>query len=156
MNIAINSALPYFPFTATSGLSDTNTSLQKGTVVLYFYPRDDTPGCTQEGSDFTALYDQFQAVDCRVFGISRDTLTSHEKFKAKMAFPFELIADPEEHICNLFGVMREKNMYGKKVRGIDRSSFVVRNNVLVQEWRSVKVAGHAQIVLTFVQSLIGG
>jgi thioredoxin-dependent peroxiredoxin len=123
-------------------------------VVLYFYPKDNTPGCTAEGADFRDLHAQFRRADARVFGISRDSLASHERFKEKMRFPFDLLADPDEAVCGQFGVMKQKLMYGKKVRGIERSTFVVdEKGVLVREWRGVKVPGHAQEVLNFVKAL---
>ena len=118
---------------------------------MYFYPRDNTPGCTQESIDFTANYNNFLKNGVIVFGISRDTLASHEKFKAKYDMPFDLIADPEENICNLFGVMKDKNMYGKKVRGIERSTFIINEDgVLIKEWRKVKVPGHVDAVLEYL------
>ena len=123
-------------------------------VVLYFYPKDNTPGCTVEGTDFRDLHKDFVALGSIVAGISRDTLKSHEGFKAKMAFPFPLLSDADEKLCALFGVIKLKNMYGKKVRGIERSTFVVDGKgVLVQEWRGVKVPGHAAEVLAFVRSM---
>jgi len=123
-------------------------------VVLYFYPKDNTPGCTTEGADFRDNYKAFRAAGCEVFGISRDSLKAHERFKQKMKFPFELLADPGEAVCEQFGVMKHKMMYGKKVRGIERSTFVVDGKgVLAREWRGVKVPGHVQEVLNFVEAL---
>ncbi|PIV89057.1 MAG: peroxiredoxin [Hydrogenophilales bacterium CG17_big_fil_post_rev_8_21_14_2_50_63_12] len=123
-------------------------------VVLYFYPKDNTPGCTTEGQDFRALYSQFQALGWEVFGISRDSVKSHEGFKSKQAFPFELIADPDELACAAFGVMKLKNLYGKQVRGIERSTFVIApDGTVAKAWRGVKVPGHAQEVLEFVRGL---
>ena len=122
-------------------------------VVLYFYPKDDTPGCTLEGADFRDLYDGFRAAKVDVFGVSRDSVASHERFKAKMGFPFELLSDAEEKACDVFGVIKMKNMYGKQVRGIERSTFVIdREGRIAREWRGVKVPGHAQEVLDFVRS----
>ena len=123
-------------------------------LVLYFYPKDNTPGCTTEGQQFRDLHAQFAQLDCAVHGISRDSIKSHEGFKARMGFPFDLLSDPDEKICNLFGVMKMKNMYGRQVRGIERSTFVidVRGRVC-RQWRGVKVPGHAQEVLEFVRSL---
>jgi len=128
---------------------------QRGkTLVLYFYPKDNTPGCTLEGADFRDLHPQFRRAGGEVFGVSRDSLASHQKFKAKMKFPFELLADEDEKVCKRLGVMKLKNMYGRKVRGIERSTFVVdARGVLVREWRGVKVPGHAQEVLNFVKAL---
>ena len=116
--------------------------------MLYFYPKDNTPGCTDEGVQFRDLNAQFQAADCDVYGVSRDSLKSHEGFKAKMSFPFELISDPDETLCQMFGVIKMKNMYGKQVRGIERSTFLIDGKGVVRkEWRGVKVPGHAQAVL---------
>jgi thioredoxin-dependent peroxiredoxin len=123
-------------------------------VVLYFYPKDNTPGCTVEGTDFRDLHEEFSKRGAVVAGISRDTLKSHEGFKAKMGFPFPLLSDADEKLCTLFGVIKMKNMYGKQVRGIERSTFVVdAKGTLVQEWRGVKVPGHAAEVLAFVRTL---
>jgi thioredoxin-dependent peroxiredoxin len=123
-------------------------------VVLYFYPKDNTPGCTTQGSDFRDLHPQFKRAGTQVFGISRDSVKSHEGFKAKMKFPFELLSDPDEAVCGQFGVMKLKNMYGRKVRGIERSTFVIdEKGVLAREWRGVKVPGHVQEVLNFVKAL---
>jgi len=123
-------------------------------VVLYFYPKDNTPGCTTQGSDFRDLHAQFKRAGTQVFGISRDSVKSHEGFKAKMKFPFELLSDPDEAVCGQFGVMKLKNMYGRKVRGIERSTFVIdEKGVLAREWRGVKVPGHVQEVLNFVKAL---
>ncbi len=122
-------------------------------TVLYFYPKDNTPGCTTESIAFRELHDQFQAAGAEIYGISRDSLRSHEGFKSKLGLPFELISDPEELVCQQFGVMKMKNMYGKQVRGIERSTFVVdAEGRLVKEWRGVKVAEHADEVLEFVKS----
>jgi len=123
-------------------------------VVLYFYPKDNTPGCTTQGSDFRDLHPQFKRAGTQVFGVSRDSIKSHESFKAKMKFPFELLSDPDEAVCGRFGVMKLKNMYGRKVRGIERSTFVIdQDGVLAREWRGVKVPGHVQEVLNFVKAL---
>ena len=123
-------------------------------VVLYFYPKDNTPGCTQQGSDFRDAYPAFKRAGTEIYGISRDSLQTHEGFKAKMKFPFELLADEDESVCKLFDVIKLKNMYGRKVRGIVRSTFVVdEKGVLAREWRGVKVPGHVQEVLNFAQAL---
>nr|WP_315253077.1 peroxiredoxin [uncultured Duganella sp.] len=120
-------------------------------TVLFFYPKDNTPGCTTENVAFRDLYQQFQAADTEIYGISRDSLRSHEGFRAKLGLPFELISDPEEKVCEQFGVMKMKQMYGKTVRGIERSTFVIdATGQLVKEWRGVKVAGHVDEVLEFV------
>jgi peroxiredoxin Q/BCP len=123
-------------------------------LVLYFYPRDDTPGCTLEGQDFQRLLPAFGRAGARVCGVSRDSLRAHEKFCGKFAFGFELLADEDESICQRFAVIKEKNMYGRKVMGIERSTFVLdAKGVLRREWRKVKVPGHAQEVLEAVKSL---
>jgi thioredoxin-dependent peroxiredoxin len=123
-------------------------------LVLYFYPKDNTPGCTTEGQEFRDLHAQFTRLGCAVYGVSRDSITSHEGFKSKMGFAFDLLSDPDEKLCNLFGVMKMKNMYGRKVRGIERSTFVIdARGRVCRQWRGVKVPGHAQEVLEFVRSL---
>ena len=123
-------------------------------VVVFFYPKDNTPGCTLEGQEFRDLYADFAKVNTLVVGVSRDSLKSHEGFKAKHAFPFELLSDVDETVCELFKVMKLKNMYGKQVRGIERSTFVVDGERrLAREWRKVKVDGHAQDVLDAVKAL---
>ena len=123
-------------------------------VVLYFYPKDNTPGCTTEGMQFRDLYPKFAKLGAVVAGVSRDSLKSHENFKGKMEFPFPLLSDADEALCTRFGVIRMKNMYGKKVRGIERSTFVIgKAGELAREWRGVKVPGHAQEVLEFVKTL---
>ena len=122
-------------------------------TVLYFYPKDNTPGCTTESIAFREAYPQFQALGAEIYGISRDSLRSHEGFKGKLGLPFELISDPEESVCNLFGVMKMKNMYGKQVRGIERSTFIIdAQGRLVKEWRGVKVNDHVTEVLEFLKS----
>ncbi len=124
------------------------------TLVLYFYPKDNTPGCTVEGENFRDLHKAFRKAGAEVFGVSRDSLKSHDAFKRKMGFPFELLSDPDEAACRQFGVIKLKNMYGKKVRGIERSTFVIDGEGrLAREWRGVKVPGHAQEVLDFVKTL---
>ena len=124
------------------------------TVVLYFYPKDNTPGCTTEGAQFRDAFGKFRKAGAVVVGCSRDSLKSHENFKAKMAFPFELIADPDEKLCTQFDVIKMKNMYGKQVRGIERSTFVIDGaGKLAREWRGVKVPGHVDEVLAFVTAL---
>lgn len=145
--VAINKKVPAFRAKATGGATVASRDLV-GPFVLYFYPRDDTPGCTMEGQAFRDLYTKFKRRKIAVFGVSRDSLSSHERFKAKYELPFDLIADPEEKLCTLFAVMKQKNMYGKKVRGIERSTFLFDGNgILRKEWRKVKVDGHAEAVL---------
>jgi len=124
------------------------------TVVIYFYPKDSTPGCTTQGQQFRDHYADFAAANTEIFGISRDSIKSHENFKAKFEFPFDLLADTEELACQLFGVIKIKKMYGKEVRGIERSTFVInKEGVLIHEWRGVKVDGHIPEVLAFIRSL---
>jgi peroxiredoxin Q/BCP len=123
-------------------------------LVLYFYPKDNTPGCTVEGTDFRDRHKEFAKAGATVVGVSRDSLKSHEGFKAKMKFPFELLSDADEKVCTQFGVMKMKNMYGKKVRGIERSTFVLTGDgAIAREWRGVKVPGHVEEVLNFVKAL---
>jgi len=123
-------------------------------VVLYFYPKDNTPGCTVEGADFRDLHKEFAKLGAVVAGVSRDSMKSHESFKAKMEFPFPLLSDADEKLCTQFGVIKMKTMYGKKVRGIERSTFLIGpDGKLVQEWRKVKVEGHAAAVLAAVKAL---
>jgi len=123
-------------------------------VVLYFYPKDNTPGCTAEGAAFRDLHAAFRKAGAVVFGVSRDSLRSHASFKSKMAFPFELVSDADEALCRQFDVIRMKKMYGKSVRGIERSTFVIgAEGKVVKEWRGVKVPGHAEEVLAFVETL---
>jgi len=123
-------------------------------LVLYFYPKDSTPGCTKEGQAFRDFYAQFTALNTEILGVSRDGVKAHENFKSKQAFPFDLLSDKEEALCNLFDVIKMKNMYGKQVRGIERSTFLIDSDgVLRQEWRKVKVAGHVEAVLQAVQEI---
>lgn len=122
-------------------------------VVLYFYPRDATPGCTQEGHDFSKLKQQFKKLNTVVFGISRDTIQSHEKFKTKQDYSIDLLSDSESTLCNTLDIIKDKNMYGKKVKGIERSTFILdENQNIIAEWRKVKVDGHAEEVLNFIKN----
>ncbi len=144
----IGDLVPNFAFTATSGLNGHLQDYRGQSVVLYFYPKDSTPGCTTEGQDFRDAFAQFQALNTQIFGISRDSLKSHENFKAKQNFPFELISDSEEVLCQLFDVIKMKSMYGKQVRGIERSTFIIDpQGKLAHEWRKVTVKGHVEEVL---------
>ena len=142
-------------FSAPSTSGTFKLSAHKGhPVVLYFYPKDNTPGCTTEGANFRDLHKSFAKAGAVVAGVSRDSLKSHENFKAKMEFPFDLLSDADEALCKQFDVIKMKNMYGKQVRGIERSTFVIDGaGKLAREWRGVKVAGHAQEVLDFVKTL---
>ncbi|HEX9432231.1 MAG TPA: peroxiredoxin [Burkholderiales bacterium] len=143
-----------FSLPSTGGNSFRLSDQRGKRLVLYFYPKDNTPGCTTQGADFRDRHKEFRRAGTEVFGISRDSLKSHEGFKAKMKFPFELLADPEEKVCGAFGVMKDKNMYGRKVRGIERSTFVIdEKGKLAREWRGVKVPGHVEEVLNFVKAL---
>ena len=151
--IEVGKKAPAFTLDGTGGkwsLKDADGAA----VVLYFYPKDNTSGCTQEGLDFAALNSQFKKAKAVVLGVSPDPLASHEKFKAKMAFPFELLSDPDQKVCNLFGVYKEKSMYGRKYMGVERSTFVIdAKGVVRHEWRKVKVKGHAETVLAAVKEL---
>jgi peroxiredoxin Q/BCP len=150
----LNTTVTNFELPATSGTNFKLSDYIGKTLVIYFYPKDNTPGCTTQGMQFRDNYAEFQALNTEIFGVSRDSLKSHENFKAKFTFPFELLADTEEVACSIFGVMKMKNMYGKQVRGVERSTFVIdKHGVLIKEWRGVKVDGHAQEVLNFIQSL---
>ncbi len=150
----LNHAVADFQLAATNHTTFQLSQYLGKNLVLYFYPKDATPGCTTQGVQFRDAHAHFLACNTVIFGISRDSLKSHENFKAKFTFPFELLADTEELACNLFGVIKMKNMYGKQVRGIERSTFVIdKQGVLVKEWRGVKVDGHVAEVLNFVQSL---
>lgn len=145
---------PDLTLPATGDQSVSFSDLRGEKMVLYFYPKDNTPGCTNETRDFGALHDQFVAAGCRVYGISRDSIKSHENFKAKLELPFELLSDADEAACAAFDVIKMKNMYGKQVRGIERSTFVIDGEGLIRrEWRKVKVDGHVEEVLEFVKSL---
>jgi len=154
MTPALNKALPEFEAQATNGVLFTPQAYLGQAVVLYFYPKDNTPGCTTEAMQFRDQYKDFVKAGAAVFGVSRDNMASHEKFKQNLELPFELIADTEEKLCHMFGVVKNKIMYGKKVKGIERSTFLVDpSGVLVAEWRGIKVAGHVDEVLKAVKSL---
>ncbi|MGL5742713.1 MAG: peroxiredoxin [Legionella sp.] len=141
--------VPDFALNATSELHAYLSDYKGQYVVLYFYPKDATPGCTTEGQDFRDAYSKFQAKNTQIFGISRDSLKSHENFKAKQNFPFELISDQDEQLCQLFDVIKMKSMYGKQVRGIERSTFLIDPHCkLIKEWRKVSVKGHVDDVLS--------
>jgi len=152
---AIGKAIKNFSLPATSGQAIKLSSLKgKKNVVLYFYPKDSTPGCTTEGQDFRDHYSDFVQADTVILGVSRDSIKSHENFKAKQDFPFELLSDQDVILCQQFDVIKEKNMYGKKYMGIERSTFLIdKQGKLVQEWRKVKVKGHVEEVLAAVRAL---
>ena len=150
----LNKAVSDFSLPATGGKTFRLSESKARLLVIYFYPKDNTPGCTTEGSNFRDLYPEFKKAGCDIVGISRDSLRSHENFKAKMGFPFDLLSDEDEKVCSLFGVIKMKNMYGKQVRGIERSTFVLdAKRVLRREWRGVKVPGHVQEVLDFAKAV---
>ena len=153
MTVAVGRKVPDFSAAATGG--PFRLSAFKGrAVVLYFYPKDSTPGCTTEAGDFRDLHAGFETAGAIVVGVSRDSLKSHESFAAKMELPFALISDPDEALCTAFDVMKMKNMYGKQVRGVERSTFLIGpDGKLVREWRQVKVPGHAAEVLEAVRGL---
>jgi peroxiredoxin Q/BCP len=152
--LSVGKKIPAFSLPATGEQTIRSKDLRGKNVVLYFYPRDDTPGCTLEGKDFRRYNNKFLQLDTVVLGVSRDTVASHEKFKAKFGFPFDLLADTDEKLCKTFDVIKEKNMYGKKVMGIVRSTFLIdADGVLRQEWRKVKVDGHVREVFAAVKAL---
>ncbi len=151
--LAVGNKAPLFSLKGTGG-DWSLTDAVGGPVVIYFYPRDNTPGCTQEGESFTSHFAQFKKAGGKIVGISADSIESHEKFKKKMGFPFDLLSDPDQRICKLYDVIQEKSMYGKKYMGIERSTFLIdAKGVLRQEWRKVKVNGHAEAVLAAVKAL---
>ncbi len=153
MAVAPAEKVPDFRADATSG--EVRLSALRGSkVVLYFYPKDNTPGCTTQGGDFRDRHDAFRKAGAVVLGVSRDSIRSHQGFRERQQFPFELISDPDEKLCAQFDVIRMKKMYGKQVRGIERSTFVIdAEGRLVREWRGVKVPGHVDEVLEFVRSI---
>ena len=152
--IALGKPVTNFSLPATGGKSVDLKSLRGSNVVIYFYPKDSTPGCTTEGCDFGSLHEKFRRKKTVILGVSRDSMASHEKFKAKFEFPFDLLSDGDETLCRLFDVIREKNMYGKKVMGVERSTFLIdAEGKLRAEWRKVSVKGHAALVLAAVEAL---
>jgi peroxiredoxin Q/BCP len=153
-SISLGETVPDFALPATGDREIGLQQLKGRNVVIYFYPKDSTPGCTSEGQDFRDNYPAFQQLDTEILGVSRDSIKSHENFKAKQGFPFELLSDNEETLCRLFDVIKEKNMYGRKVMGIERSTFLIdADGVLRREWRKVKVTGHVDEVLEAVKAL---
>ncbi len=152
--LKINTKAPTLNLNSTSGNSYSLKDSIGKYVVLYFYPKDDTPGCTTEGHDFNNLLSEFETLNCKVYGISRDSIKKHEKFKAKHTYNFELISDESEALCAIFDVIKLKKLYGKEYMGIDRSTFLISpDGILIQEWRSVKVPQHAQLVLDCLNQL---
>lgn len=150
----LDKALDDFELPATGGDTFKLSAYRGKTVVLYFYPKDSTPGCTTEAQQFRDTHDAFMQANCAVFGISRDSIKSHENFKLKQNLPFALLSDSNEVVCNQFGVIKEKKLYGKQVRGVERSTFVIdKDGILRQEWRGVKVPGHVEAVLSYVKNL---
>ena len=151
----LKQAVPEFELSCTDGKTFKLSDYSGKTIIIYFYPKDSTPGCTTQGVQFRDLYPQLQSLDTEIFGISRDSLKSHENFRTKFSFPFQLLSDPQEIACELFGVIKMKNMYGKQVRGIERSTFLIDKGILLHEWRRVKADGHANEVLTILKTLKG-
>ena len=152
--VTVGKKVPAFAADATGDQKIRSKDLRGSHVVLYFYPRDSTPGCTLEGQDFRDNHTRFRRAKTVILGVSRDSIASHEKFKTKQEFPFELLSDADETLCKLFDVIKQKNMYGKKVMGIERSTFLIdKEGVLRKEWRKVKVAGHVEDVLAAVKAL---
>ena len=150
----INKVIPNFKSLATSNQLFELSDHKGKRILLYFYPKDNTPGCTTESIEFKELADQFSEQNTLIFGVSRDSVASHDKFKEKYQFPFELISDENEEICKIFDVIKEKNMYGKKYMGIERSTFLIdESGQLIAEWRKVKAKGHAHIILDYLSDL---
>ncbi|KPW84586.1 MULTISPECIES: peroxiredoxin [Pseudomonas syringae group] len=157
MTVTVDQPVPDFQAPATSGQTVELSALKGQQVVIYFYPKDNTPGCTTQGQDFRDHTAQFQAANTVVLGVSRDSLKTHENFKAKQSFPFELISDKDEAVCQLFDVIKLKKLYGKEYMGVDRSTFLIdKEGVLRQEWRGVKVPGHVAEVLAQAEALNKG
>lgn len=154
MSVEIGSTIPAFSLEATSNQTVTQDQLQGHYTVIYFYPRDNTPGCTNEGLDFTEHFEEFKKLNTQIFGVSKDSLKKHENFKAKYNFPFELICDDNEVLCQIFDVIKLKKNYGREYLGIERSTFLIDpNGKLVHEWRKVKVKEHVQEVLEQVRQM---
>ena len=145
---------PKFKAECTSNITYSNKDFEGKNLVIYFYPKDSTPGCTTEGQEFRDNYKQFKKFNTEILGVSRDTIKSHENFKNKQLFPFELLSDSDEKVCKAFDVMKLKSMYGREYIGVDRSTFLISTNgVVLKEWRSVKVKGHVDDVLSSVKNL---
>ena len=149
-----NTKAPNFKLPSTSKKDYSLKDSVGNYVIIYFYPKDSTPGCTLEGQDFRDNYKKFQSLDTDILGVSRDSLKSHENFKAKQEFPFDLLSDPDEKMCKAFDVMQMKSMYGKEYMGVDRSTFLIdKKQKVVKEWRKVKVKGHVDEVLSAVEEI---
>ena len=145
---------PKFSGDATGEISISNKDFEGKNLIIFFYPKDNTPGCTLEGQDFRDNYKEFTRLNAEILGVSRDSIKSHENFKDKQGFPFQLLSDPDEVMCKSFDVMREKSMYGKKYIGVDRSTFLINSKgLVVKEWRSVKVKGHVMEVLQALKEI---
>lgn len=150
----LNMAVPDFSADMTGDKPFRLSDFRGRTLVIYFYPKDNTPGCTTEAMQFRDLHERFRRAGAEIVGVSRDSLRSHESFKAKLGLPFELVSDPDEKVCSMFDVMAMKSMYGKQVRGVERSTFVIdAEGKIVKEWRGVKVPGHVDDVLGLIESL---
>jgi peroxiredoxin Q/BCP len=150
----VDQFVPDFSAAMTGAHSFALSEYKGKKIVLFFYPKDNTPGCTTESMQFRDLYQNFKQANAEIFGISRDSIRSHDGFKGKLGLPFELISDPDEALCNMFNVMKMKTMYGKQVRGVERSTFLIDGTgKLVKEWRGVKVPGHVDEVLEYVKAL---
>ncbi len=153
-SIQVGNTLPHIQLPMTSNKTFDNHDYQSQNLVIYFYPKDATPGCTTEGNEFSQNVDAFKAANCQIFGVSRDSMQRHENFKTKQNFQFELISDVDEKLCAIFDVIKLKKLYGKEYLGIERSTFVINGQgQLIKEWRKVKVKGHVQEVLNYVQGL---
>lgn len=145
---------PNFNSQFTSNLVLSNENFIGKNLIIYFYPKDSTPGCTTEGQNFRDLYEEFKSNNTEILGVSRESIKSHENFKQKQSFPFELLSDPDEKVCKAFDVMKLKSMYGREYIGVDRSTFIInKDSKLIKEWRGVKVKGHADEVLDFIKNL---
>lgn len=152
--VEIDKAVPDFAIPATTNKDIVLSKLKGWKVVLYFYPKDNTPGCTTEGLDFRDYYDDFKKAKTLIFGISKDTLKSHEQFKSERNFPFEMISDTDAYLCRMFEVIQPINMYGKQIQGVERSTFLIDSNgILRKEWRKVRVSGHVEEVLEAAEAI---
>ena len=153
-NINVGDQIADFTIAATGEKDITLSELQGSNVVIYFYPKDSTPGCTTEGQNFRDNFKQFQKLNTQIFGVSRDSIKSHENFKRKQEFPFDLLSDSDENLCKLFDVIKLKKLYGREYMGIERSTFLLDSEgKLVQEWRKIKLKGHVEEVLEAVKQL---